>query len=85
MYRRFATRGDEYLIDNSDITVSSLLFTNGVTTPGTSDTVTHLNGSDLLPSGEQYEQYLERLFEFQIIFLIISRVDSIGFVDGAGL
>ncbi len=56
-YRRFATLDDEYLIDNSDVTVTSLLLTNGVTTSGTSNTVTHLNGTDLFTSDKQYQQY----------------------------
>jgi hypothetical protein len=56
-YRRFATHDDGYLIDNSDVTVSTLLLTNGVTTSGTSDTVIHLNGSDLLTSSNQNQQY----------------------------
>ena len=56
-YRRFATHDDEYLIDNSDITVTSLLLTNGVTTSGSSDTVTHLNGADLLTSSKQSQHY----------------------------
>ncbi len=56
-YRRFATQDDEYLIDNSNVTVTSLLLTNGVTTSGTSNTVTHLNGTDLFTSDKQYQQY----------------------------
>lgn len=62
-YRRFATQDDEYLIDNSDVTISTLLLTNGVTSSGTSDTVTHLNGSDLLTSSRQYQRYPEWLPE----------------------
>ncbi len=56
-YRRFATQDDEYLIDNSNVTVTSLLLTNGATTSGTSNTVTHLNGTDLFTSDKQYQQY----------------------------
>jgi hypothetical protein len=56
-YRRFATQDDEYLIDNSNVTVTSLLLTNGVTTSGTSNTVTHLNGTDLFTLDKQYQQY----------------------------
>jgi len=52
-YRRFANNNG-YLIDNPDITLTSLLITNGVTTPGTSDEVTHLNGTDLFDTGIQY-------------------------------
>lgn len=50
MYRRFADH-DGYLTDNEDVTVTSLLITNGVTTTGASDDVVHLNGSDLLDPG----------------------------------
>jgi hypothetical protein len=50
-YRRFANNNG-YLIDNPDITLTSLLITNGVTTPGTSDEVTHLNGTDLLDTNK---------------------------------
>jgi len=57
-YRRFATNNG-YLIDNPDITLTSLLITNGVTTSGTSDEVTHLNGIDLLDTNKhQYPDWI---------------------------
>lgn len=46
-YRQFAAH-DGYLVDDPGITVTALLITNGYETPGESDTVSHLNGSDLL-------------------------------------
>jgi hypothetical protein len=46
-YRRFAYH-DGYLIDDRDISITSLLVTNGIGTSGKSDKVTHLNGADLL-------------------------------------
>jgi hypothetical protein len=52
-YRRFAEHNDGYLIDNPEISLTSLLITNGITTSGASDDVTHLNGTDLVDTGEQ--------------------------------
>jgi hypothetical protein len=46
MYRQFADH-DGYLTDNSDVTATNFLITNGFITGGTSDTVIHLNGEDL--------------------------------------
>jgi len=46
-YRRFAYH-DDYLIDNPDLPVTSLLITNGYSTAGTADELIHLNGSELL-------------------------------------
>ena len=54
MYRRFADH-DGYLIDDPAVTVTSLLITNGFTTGGTSDTVAHLNGADLLTPRSDYQ------------------------------
>jgi hypothetical protein len=47
-YRRFAEHNDSYLLDNQNISVTSLLVTNGIRTPGTSHKVSHLTGADLL-------------------------------------
>jgi len=55
-YRRFANKNG-FLIDNPDVSLTSLLITNGVTTPGTSDEVTHLNGTDLLDT--RIQQHLD--------------------------
>lgn len=46
-YRRFAHYSD-YLIDEPNVSLTSLLITNGIATTGTSDDVIHLNGADLL-------------------------------------
>lgn len=46
-YRRFAFH-DGYLVDNPDVPITSLLITNGYATTGTGESITHLNGSDLL-------------------------------------
>ena len=46
-YRRFANH-DGYIVDNSDVSITSLLVTNGYSTAGTTDEITHLNGSELL-------------------------------------
>lgn len=46
-YRRFAFH-DRYLVDDSDVPLTSLLITNGYSTPGTTESLTHLNGSELL-------------------------------------
>ena len=46
-YRQFAYH-DDYLVDNPDIPVTSLLITNGYSTTGTTDGIAHLNGSELL-------------------------------------
>jgi hypothetical protein len=48
-YRRFANNNG-YLIDDSGISLTSLLITNGITTSGASDDVIHLNGSELIDS-----------------------------------
>lgn len=53
-YRRFVNH-DGYLIDNPDVTITSLLITNGVTTNSTSDTVAHLNGTDLLTARPNHQ------------------------------
>ena len=64
-YRRFATHDDEYLIDNSDITITSLLLTNGTTTTGSSDAVTHLNGTDLFTTDCQHHvDWLSELLKY---------------------
>ncbi len=55
-YRRFATHNDEYLLDNPDITVTSLLITNGTTTTGTSNNVVHRNGTDLQTPNTDHQQ-----------------------------
>ncbi|ADE01686.1 hypothetical protein [Haloferax volcanii] len=57
-YRRFASK-DNYLIDKPDITLTSLLITNGVTTSGTSDEVIHLNGTDLIDSPATHSKHLD--------------------------
>lgn len=46
-YRRFANH-DNYLVDDPDVSITSLLITNGYSTAGTTDEITHLNGSELL-------------------------------------
>jgi hypothetical protein len=48
-YRQFADR-DGYLLDSMEVSVDSLLITNGVTSHGTSQAITHMNGTDLLDS-----------------------------------
>jgi hypothetical protein len=50
IYRRFA-RHDGYLVDDPDVTITSLLITNGYSTAGTIDEITHLNGDELLTDG----------------------------------
>ncbi|MFC4540802.1 hypothetical protein ACFO5R_02525 [Halosolutus amylolyticus] len=60
-YRQFANH-DGYLIDDPDVTVTTLLITNGVTTSGESSTVTHLDGTDLLtPQSEQPHDWINLL------------------------
>lgn len=49
-YRRFA-RHDGYLVDDPDVPITSLLVTNGYSTAGTADEITHLNGDELLTDG----------------------------------
>ena len=46
-YRRFA-RHDGYILDDPDVPITSLLVTNGYSTAGAADEITHLNGSELL-------------------------------------
>ena len=46
-YRRFAYH-DNYLVDDPNVPITSLLITNGYSTAGTTDEITHLNGSELL-------------------------------------
>jgi hypothetical protein len=46
-YRRFA-RHDGYIVDDPDVPITSLLITNGYSTAGTGDGITHLNGDELL-------------------------------------
>lgn len=45
-YQQFA-RHDGYILNNPDILTTGLLITNGYSTAGTTDGLTHLNGSDL--------------------------------------
>ena len=52
-YRQFAYYNKGYIIDNPDITLTTLLITNGVTTTGNSDHITHFNGTDLIETGDQ--------------------------------
>jgi len=46
-YQRFAYH-DDYLVDDPDVPITSLLITNGYSTAGTADEITHLNGNELL-------------------------------------
>ncbi|QSG02884.1 hypothetical protein [Natranaeroarchaeum sulfidigenes] len=46
-YRRFAHH-DGYIVDDPTVSLSSFLVTNGYSTTGTADELTHLNGSELL-------------------------------------
>ncbi|SNR56932.1 hypothetical protein [Halorubrum vacuolatum] len=45
-YRRFA-HYDGYIVDNPNVPITSLLITNGYSTDGIADDITHLNGGDL--------------------------------------